>query len=865
MRTWLLILGLAMIAESATAQDALPFADVAKAVKALGSDSFVEREKASTFLFAAGRAAEPALEKARQSKDVEVANRARDILAKFHWGIYPDTPKGIIEQIGNFKAAARDQERLAAFKTILSQHAHGPRTAALLVARVEESEEGMPKYAVRQSQNLGYELRMSVLAELPDRLWRKELDALEQLLEFCLVTKRDEARRDYAAFLLLRGRVEMQIPRWRARAELPGGADAAALLTYLYRIASDAKNARWAAEKSNDPSLIEMVLHEQGAWAELVALHPKMTSSRGTPAFKSAYLRLAGQTKEFEDSVAVIVKDTLARPDSDWWQAKAPLFNGVRIPEAIEVLRHGGSQGHHFAYAILCAQTRYREAFRFVDQAPAKEKYSLQIARAETLHGLGEAEQACKILKEHALGWKARLAAANEKETYDAYVDLPAAEYRLRLHEDAIDHAEQLMQRFPKEDGNIVWRIFWADKFDATLWWVLLRHEHSKEPFAKSLDRLHAMRQKRVPLAEVEALVKAGIPWLKSANRQNELWHLADNCRGFGLEDLERLCLEKLAEWDNRPLELCHFLLRKKQWADAEANLAKIKNDTAAYYLRGWALVKMGREKEGRRWMELAHWRPLGDNRERHSLSFRDDYPELWDVSKRDWDLTLRLGPDDDYYVSYALEMAARTAARQGKFVEAIAMAERGDLQMLCSGTGYLHRKSYIREPHRILVMRAQADIDAGKHDAARRTMQSAAELMPGEIDLPLACVPALEHKGRKADADALFDRFFAHCRKLCKDFPRSGEFHNKVAWLAARCHRQLDAALDHAKEAVKLAPKNTTYLDTLAEVHFQRNEQDLALEAITRATALQPESAYLRKQRQRMMAGDRAVPVPEN
>ena len=72
MRTWLVMLLLGTIAESAAAQDA-PFSGVPEAVKALGSEIFAEREKASAFLFAAGRAAEPALEKARDSNDAEVA------------------------------------------------------------------------------------------------------------------------------------------------------------------------------------------------------------------------------------------------------------------------------------------------------------------------------------------------------------------------------------------------------------------------------------------------------------------------------------------------------------------------------------------------------------------------------------------------------------------------------------------------------------------------------------------------------------------------------------------------------------------------------------------------------------------------
>jgi hypothetical protein len=36
-----------------------------------------------------------------------------------------------------------------------------------------------------------------------------------------------------------------------------------------------------------------------------------------------------------------------------------------------------------------------------------------------------------------------------------------------------------------------------------------------------------------------------------------------------------------------------------------------------------------------------------------------------------------------------------------------------------------------------------------------------------------------------------------------------------ELAWLSARCRRQLDKALTHAKKAVALDPKSVAYLDT--------------------------------------------------
>src|SRR5205807_6109306 len=65
--------------------------DIARWVDQLGDKRFANREQASKQLWAAGQAAEPALGKALQSTDAEVRRRARDILDKFKYGIYPDT------------------------------------------------------------------------------------------------------------------------------------------------------------------------------------------------------------------------------------------------------------------------------------------------------------------------------------------------------------------------------------------------------------------------------------------------------------------------------------------------------------------------------------------------------------------------------------------------------------------------------------------------------------------------------------------------------------------------------------------------------------------------------------------------------
>ena len=76
---------------------------IAEAIRQLGSDNFATREKATRFLWSAGRAAEADVQKAIVHENQEIARRALILHEKFRWGIYPDTPKEHLQLIDDFR------------------------------------------------------------------------------------------------------------------------------------------------------------------------------------------------------------------------------------------------------------------------------------------------------------------------------------------------------------------------------------------------------------------------------------------------------------------------------------------------------------------------------------------------------------------------------------------------------------------------------------------------------------------------------------------------------------------------------------------------------------------------------------------
>ena len=106
-------------------------AEIAELIRQLGSGRYTVREKAQQALWQAGAAAEPALRAALTNTDPEIVRRARELLDKFDWGLYPDTPEPVRTQIERFRGA----EGCAARQTIVAALVRLGRPGATALAK----------------------------------------------------------------------------------------------------------------------------------------------------------------------------------------------------------------------------------------------------------------------------------------------------------------------------------------------------------------------------------------------------------------------------------------------------------------------------------------------------------------------------------------------------------------------------------------------------------------------------------------------------------------------------------------------------------------------------------------------------------
>jgi tetratricopeptide (TPR) repeat protein len=137
--------------------------------------------------------------------------------------------------------------------------------------------------------------------------------------------------------------------------------------------------------------------------------------------------------------------------------------------------------------------------------------------------------------------------------------------------------------------------------------------------------------------------------------------------------------------------------------------------------------------------------------------------------------------------------------------------------------------------------------------------------VIPEDITLPLLVIPQLDRRGKTKEADAIFAQSLEKLKQLLAQNPQSANAHNNIAWFCAVARRHLDEALVWSEKSNELERDNPAYLDTLAEIHFQKGNREKALELNARCIALDEALEYFREQRARFKDGQPTDPVPES
>jgi hypothetical protein len=857
----LTLTALAALAAPAPAAPTVPTRDqIARWIKELGDDSFATREEASRKLWEAGRHAEDAVRAALDSPDVEVRRRAAEVYEKFKWGLYPDTPKDVAELIRRYQDA--DEAGRTAMLAELSpdKGAAGYR----LLARVGRAETNPRLRAAFMNRLDGDLPRMA-------RALADDADTLERLLQLGLEREPAPLVAHYADYWLRRGKLDERIAWHQPLANKDaGGRRQAAILAYLYRARGDLAKARSAAEVAGDGALSEALAVEAGDWKALAA---KTEIDAPTPleklAYRAAYQRLAGKTKELGEARAEVKKfaDDVKAPGEPLFQAAKVLFLEDAADDALAMLAHGDQVLIRFE--ILLARSRFKDALSIPledrkGELPDLEALEIRIARLR--YQMGEKDKALEVLDRHARG-----IAANPNTTWPE--ELIDAEYRLGLTERADEHLAVLLRnRGPATWARLLNRAVPGKGEAATEWWGILREGADDAKLPAVVKQVRELLTGKTDARTVEELIarelkKEADKTKRAPEEADRHWLALAEAALAARDDKRALSLLENAQTAAGLTRLADYLAEKKEWTKASQRYAeaakKAPDDPLPLLLSGWALTQGGKEKEGKALIDQAHALPLGDYRARHILATALVRRGLADEVQRETDWLLRLAPPRSLEHGEALRRRARAALARKDYRAAYEDQERAMLVIHSPRVRFLDVRRYVIEPALIHRLRAAVLLEDGKLDEAKREIALGLEATPGGLDLPIYLVPQMEKLGHKKEAAELYDKVRSVTEAACKDYPRFALAHNSAAWLSACCRRDLDAALEHAVKAVELDPDNSVHLDTLAEVHFQRGDKDKALTAIKKAVELTPQRDYYRKQLKRMEAGDRDAERP--
>ena len=146
--------------------------------------------------------------------------------------------------------------------------------------------------------------------------------------------------------------------------------------------------------------------------------------------------------------------------------------------------------------------------------------------------------------------------------------------------------------------------------------------------------------------------------------------------------------------------------------------------------------------------------------------------------------------------------------------------------------------------------MDATAAVVKGEYEVADRLLKRLLDFSPSSPSIAEKTVVQLDLAGQTEIADKVIDRLADSYHKLLQRYPVSSTHCNNYAWVLACGKRYPDAAIRHAKTAVKRRPNNPGFIDTLAESYYADGNFDDAIAVINRAAAIEPEKAYYVKQR---------------
>jgi len=686
-------------------------------------------------------------------------------------------------------------------------------------------------------------------------------------------------------------------------------------LSWFHRVSGNLDQALVAATKSRNESLERDIRIAQGDLLTLIkASHNPNDRTIQTYGFRAAAQRLGGDQEGFAATVETIKKYAADNPAESDECARALLINGC-VAEAIEVSEEGSRDriqllidaGDHAQALAELGVTKvdppYDDWLDSLAQqftaAASQQDYGRSLARANSLAilliGWGEKAEVERIfdrLGKIASGLDPDLMPNFIANASDLGMHDIALEYtRKTFAKEAVDEAPdsdldelkglelqeaQIRNRIGRQDaeGSLVSALYYNQASTAGFLWERLKAQFPDENSMQRLDRMETLLAPSPEGEEAAEAKDAALALLKSlmpkADEELENEELADTLTelaGLHLRhddrpaamDLIKQSLEiELQNNSKAKIDYGEMLAADGKWQEAASYLKAGTEElrTTPFYLYyliryGVALERCDRADEAARVIELARLqalgRPTGHILIAAGFAGMGEYERAREASQT----AINIATLDDPSIHVeALRLSNYLVYTNP--AQAVQLKERYLIECL---KGHVSIPSITSAPSirgAIGSLEALIAIGDGRSDEAITSLRELINQQPSNSSIIEDLYPVLVESGLGKEADEFYQKLNEYGEEALAHFPDSTQDLNSNAWLKARCGKDLDLALKRSERSNELSKDNEAYLDTLAEVHFQKGERSKAIEISEKAVKLSGNDFLLHHQLQR-------------
>jgi len=842
-------------------------AQVKKWIDELGDADFTTRENAHKNLWKAGSDAEEQLKVALKGDDAEIRKRSLELLEKFKWGIYHDSPIAIIDLIQAYQSGTlQDKEKSIA--KLIEMGGLGVKSVIKII-NAEEQED------VRNSV-LSYASK-SVSKVIPYLIEKNEFKFLDQILQMMLENRAEGVFSNYAVYAILSASTD-KIINQLSKNKPPKISDEInkEILAYLYRSKGEHNDALKFAKESKNPELYTQLALEASKWKVVLDTdHFPDDLLLGKLGYKLAMYRLANEKTEFDGAKKTLMEiaEELTGKDKNGVESTEQLFQAAKIallnymvPEGIDSLLK--NKKRMMVAEIYASRFEFDKIKSLIEEAKtenAKDVPALEIHWAKILYGLGEKEQALKILDQYS----SRIA---DKSEGDWPLKLVHAWILIKKRDRALDDAASYLQKIEHREasGRMLNKMFGDDsEFYDPLFRFFFKKKNTETALAviKQINDLH---DKKLESNAVVKLVDELLEYASTVTAEESV--SLKNAAGailkkYGLDEKLKELADKFGS-ETIMLSLADLYAEKKEWAKARDSFKVAWDKDKSKSIIAFMIAKMeeniGDKAQASKWKDLSTWAPLGNEQVRLDFAYALGKRNYVDDALIQFDLVSKTGEPGSYSVGASSRALASRLIEKKSFEKAADGYELAMLRCMTPFVSFTQSQAYVNVPSLIARLRCRSAIDTGDFDKVDSFASKAFDLQPGEVELPILVYQPLIAKGKKELADKIFASAKKSIQKVGDDYPNCAWAHNSAAWLSACCKSDLIWGLNQAEMAIKLDGKSAAHLDTLAEVLFQLKRQKEAVEAQTKAVALEPTKIYYKKQLKRIQNGDPSVDRPE-